>query len=369
MKKISILVDQFYEHGGIEKLVALKANYWSTVFNYDVTIVATENKDKPYIYPLEQSINFLDLGVNYNRDKSYFSIENIRLLFKNILKIQSYIFKEKPDFVVVASHIPITYILPFLKLGKTKIVKEFHFTQYYRKDDRSLKKKIFNIIESKYDKLIVLSQEERSYYKTDNVVVIPNPIPKIQILDKIDKKPEKEKIASAVVRFAPVKRLEVMIDIWNTFIKRGNKDWILYIYGDHNNEYGAKIKTLVNKFNLSKYIVFKGQIDNVLENLVGSRVLLLTSSQECFPMVILESYSVGVPVISFDCPTGPRNIIINEKDGILIKNNSIDTFVKRLESFALDEVVQGEMSKKALLSAQKYTMDKVMNMWKKEVFI
>ncbi len=366
MKKILILIDQFYEHGGIEKLVALKANYWSTNFNYNVTIISTENEKKPYVYELEPSIKMLDLEINYNRSISYFTIKNILLLFKNIIKLQTYITKERPDFIVVASHIPMTYILPFLKLGKTKIIKEFHFTQYYRTSSKSVKKFLFNFVESRYDKLIVLSPEEENYYNTNNLEVIPNPIQEIPILEK---KVEKQKIASAVVRFAPVKRLELMIEAWNIFIDNGSKDWKLYIYGDYNNEYGAKMIKLVNNLELSNYIIFKGQTDKVLEEVGKSKVLLLTSSQECFPMVILEAQSVGVPVISFDSPTGPRNIITNSKDGILVENNNVLMFSEKLHTFALDANMQDKLSANALINAQKYTIDKVMNIWREKVFV
>lgn len=366
MKKISILMDKFYEHGGIEKLVALKANYWSTNFNYDVTIICTENGKNPYVYQLEPSIKILDLEINYNRSISYFSIKNILLLLKNIVKLQRYITKERPDFIIVASHIPMTYILPFLKLGKTKIIKEFHFTQYYRRSSKSIKKFLFNFIESRYDKLIVLSPEEGDYYNINNVEVIPNPIQEIPTLDK---KKEKQKIASAVVRFAPVKRLELMIEAWNIFIYKGNKDWKLHIYGDYNNEYGTKMIKLVNNLELANYIIFKGKIDQVLEEVGKSKVLLLTSSQECFPMVILEAQSVGVPVISFDCPTGPRNIITNNKDGILVVNNNVLMFSEKLNTFASNTEIQNKLSVNTLTNAQKYTMDKVMNIWKEKVFV
>ena len=366
MKKILILIDQFYEHGGIEKLVALKANYWSTNFNYNVTIISTENEKKSYVYQLEPSIKMLDLEINYNRSISYFTKKNILLLFKNIIKLQRYITKERPDFIVVASHIPITYILPFLKLGKTKIIKEFHFTQYYRTSSKSVKKFLFNFVESRYDKLIVLSPEEGSYYNTNNVEVIPNPIQEIPILDK---NVEKQNIASAVVRFAPVKRLELMIEAWNIFIDNGNKDWKLHVYGDYNNEYGDKMIKLVNNLELSNYIIFKGQTDHVLEEISKSKVLLLTSSQECFPMVILEAQSVGVPVISFDSPTGPRNIINNNKDGIIVENNNVLMFSEKLNIFALDAKMQDKLSANALTNAQKYTIDKVMNIWREKVFV
>ncbi len=72
MKKILILVDQLNSHGGIEKLVALKANYWADVFQYEVTIVSTEQHQKLLVYKLSNKVKFIDLYINYHREKSYF---------------------------------------------------------------------------------------------------------------------------------------------------------------------------------------------------------------------------------------------------------------------------------------------------------
>lgn len=364
MKKITFFVDQFYEHGGIEKLVAIKANYWASKFDYDLTIISTENKNNSHIYDLNPAVKFIDLNINYNRLISYFSLTNLSLLIKNIFVIQKYLLKNSPDVVIVASHIPITYMLPFLFRGKTKIIKEFHFSKYYNKKS-NLKNKIFNYVESKYDKLVVLSSEERSFYKSNNVEVINNPI----ISDEdviINEQNKKDLIAATVIRFAPVKRLELLVNIWEKFVKN-NGNWKLYIYGPVENDYGLEIQNLVKSKKIENNVIFKGKTNSVLEELAKSRVVLMSSEQECFPMLILESQSVGVPVISFDCPTGPRNIINNNKDGILIKNDDVGEFVSTLNRFSNDEELQDRLSHGAVLNSTKFELNTIMNEWNTKV--
>ncbi len=246
MKKIVILVDQLNSHGGIERLVAIKANYWATVFNYDVTIISTEQHNKPLIYELSSQVKFIDLEINYHREKSYFSFNNVLKFISNLFQIQRYILKQKPDFIVVASHIPITYSLPFL-FRKAKISKEFHFSKF-RINNSGFKQKILNFIESKYDKLIVLSQEEKDFYVSKNAVVIPNPIENQMIDSKFDIL-KNQNIAVAVGRFAPVKRLEKMIEIWDQFHKV-NPNWKLHIFGAIGNDYYKEIEQLVIQKNL-----------------------------------------------------------------------------------------------------------------------
>jgi glycosyltransferase involved in cell wall biosynthesis len=365
VKKIVILVDQLNSHGGIEKLVAVKANYWATVFDYDVTIISTEQLGKPLIYPLSDKVKFVDLAINYHREKSYFSISNGLKFLSNIIKIQRYILKENPHFIDVASHIPITYFLPFL-YRKSKIIKEFHFTKFDRVKQTDFKSEVLNYIESKYDFLVVLSEEERSFYASDNVVVIPNPIansPQIQLRNIEDN----ENIAVAVVRFAAVKQLEKMIAIWSSFIA-SNPTWKLFIFGTIGNAYFKKIEQLVLDSNLQNSIFFKGQSDTIQSEIAKAKVVLMTSEQECFPLVILEANSVGIPVISFDCPTGPRNIIHHKIDGILVEYNNCDSFVKELVAFDVDTMYQKYLSKNAKENAYKYTIESIMNKWNELIF-
>lgn len=367
MKKIAIFIDQFHQHGGIEKLVAIKANYWATQFKYDVSIISSENKNQPLIYELDSSVRFIDLKINYNRLKSYFSIFNLVLFLLNMYKIQKYILQQKPDVIVVASHIPITYMLPFLIKPKTKVIKEFHFTRFNDAEHRKgIKNKILTFIESKYDKLVVLSKEERSFYKSGNVEIIANPImdssPSFKKLNS-----DKEHIACAVVRSAPVKRLELLVAIWDKFVKL-QPNWKLYMYGALENEYGTTIKKMVLDKKLEDKIIFKGQTANVLSEISKAKVLLLTSEQECFPMVILEANSVGVPVIAFNCPTGPRNIIHNTTDGLLVENNNIDAFVTTLFEFSTNENLQKKLAKNAFINSNNYNLEHIMNLWNTKIF-
>jgi len=365
VKKIVLLVDQLNSHGGIEKLVAVKANYWATVFNYDVTIISTEQLGKPFIYSLSDKVKFIDLAINYHREKSYFSLSNGLKFLSNAIKIQRYILKEKPHFIDVASHIPITYFLPFL-FRKSKIIKEFHFTKFERVKQQNFKSKVLNYIESKYDFLVVLSEEERSFYASDNVVVIANPIennPQITTA-KID---ENENIAIAVVRFAAVKQLEKMVEIWSSFIQI-NSTWKLFIFGTIGNAYYKKIAQMVSDLNLQNHIVFKGQSNAIQTEIAKAKVVLMTSEQECFPLVILEANSVGIPVIAFDCPTGPRNIMHHKTDGILVEYNNCDSFVKELIAFDADIMYQKSLSKNAKENSYKYTIEVIMNKWNELIF-
>jgi len=363
MKKILILVDQLNGHGGIEKLVAIKANYWVDVFQYEVTIVSTEQQQKPLIYKLSDKVKFIDLSINYQREKSYFSASNVVKFLKNIFLIQKYILQHQPDFIVVASHIPITYFLPFL-LKRSKTIKEFHNTRFNRRVV-SFKTKALNYIESKYDYLVVLSQEEVGFYPYNNTVVIANPIERLAV--NLIRNSEKSTTAIFVGRLAPVKQLEQLVAIWSKFIQL-KPNWKLHVFGAKEGAYFEQIQERVAELEIQNSFIFKGQSNAIDSELLHSKVLLLTSKQECFPMVILEAQSKGVPVISYDSPTGPRNIIHNNLDGILVEYNNSDSFVAELVRFDEDSNLQNSLSEQALRNAANYELESIMNRWNTLIF-
>lgn len=360
--KIFILIDQMHSHGGIEKLVAMKANYWTEHFCYDVTVVSTEQKSLPPVYEMSKKVEQVDLGIGYHRTLSFFHPKNLKNLWVNKNRLLKLIRGRQPDLILVASHIPVTYLLPFLKTGAITI-KEFHYSRF--RPQLTLKDKIFAAVERYYDYLVVLSKEEETYYSSPNTVVIPNPVVASEwLLTPIS---ERKNIAVAALRFAPVKQIEKMVEAWELFC-RNNSSWELHLYGEEVSDYAEELRQMVISKKLEDTIFFKGQSQNIQRVFSESKVLLMTSSQECFPMVILEAQSCGLPVISFDSPTGPRNIINEGKDGLLIELNNTDAFALALDDLLNDPARMTDMSKAAVVNAQNFQLDKVMDLWKNTIF-
>ncbi|WP_313504614.1 glycosyltransferase [Kaistella carnis] len=362
MKTILILVDQLYNHGGIEKLVAIKANYWTEKFEYKVIIVSTEQNNRPPVYKLSTNVEFIDIDITYHRAISFFHPKNFKKIISNIKELKKVLISTTPDFILVASHIPMTYILPFMHT-KAKIIKEFHYSKFNR--EKNKKEGIFSSIEKRYDYLVVLSPEEKTFYPSKNVKVIPNPVVALpKVVANIN---EKQNIAGAVLRFAPVKQIEKMVEAWELFYQK-NLDWKLYLYGATDNEYYEKIFKLVAEKNLEQSIIFKGQTDNVITAFSEIKVLLMTSANECFPMVILEANSCGVPVVSFNSPTGPRNIITHNVDGLIVPLNDVPKFAEVLDHLVKDKIKMKTLSENAVTTANKYLIEDVMWMWKNLIF-
>ncbi|WP_062059377.1 glycosyltransferase family 4 protein [Aquimarina longa] len=362
--KIIFVIDQVYLHGGIERVLSIKANYFAAKKGFEICIVTTEQKNNKPCYHFDDKILFKDLGINYNREKSYFHPVNLKKLPKHIRKLKSEIHYFNPDVVVVCSHSTDTYFMPFVKKRIPK-VKEFHYSKHIeiesRQNPKNLIKKYFlkfaDYVESKYDALVVLNKDEATYYKTNNKVIIPNPLtfyPK-------EVSSISEKIVIAAGRIAPVKGYDMLIDIWNTVYEK-NKDWKLYIYGEGDLHYIKTLQDKITVYGLEKVVFLKGSTDAIKDKMLSSSIFVMTSHNECFPLVLLEAQACGLPIVSFDCPHGPRNII-NTDNGSLVSLYDNDSFAKELIRLMDHKEELIRMGKHARENSSQYKLNAVMELW------
>lgn len=356
--KIVFLIDQIHKHGGGERVLIEKANYFTEKFGYEITIITTEQKNKEPRYDLINSVNIKDLAINYNRSISYFSLDNIKKGFIHYLKLKKNIKQIKPDFIILMSDAFDYYFLPFI-IHKSKILKEFHSSQYNNfNKKKGVKYKINNYINNKYDYLILLNLDEKKMFDNDNTIVIPNSVK--SNTNKIAKLTTKKVISAG--RIAPVKGYESLINAWSIIAKEF-PDWQLEIFGDGDINYINQLQKQINKLSLQNHVCLCGQTDDLENKMLQSSIYVMSSKTECFPMVLLEAQAVGLPLISFDCPYGPRNIITHNKNGILVENQNIKDLAKAIGKLILNEKLRYEMGKFSKENVKKFQKETVMNLW------
>ncbi len=364
MKTIVFIIDQVYMHGGIERVLSVKANYLASLSNYNITIITTEQKNKVSCYNFHEAISFVDISINYHRNKSYFHPKNLLKLPKHIFKLKKEFRKIKPDVIVVCSHSTDTYFLPFISKHIPK-VKEYHYSKYIeepiRNNNRKSFKKYFlnfsDFVNTKYDNIITLNKTEASHYTSKNVITIPNPLtfyPKhVSTLD--------HKIVIAVGRIATVKGYDQLIDIWEK-VNLSKPNWKLYIYGEGDFDYTKTLQKKIVDKGLKDIIKLKGSVTNVEKELLKASIFVMTSINECFPLVLLEAQSCGLPIISYDCPYGPRNII-DKNTGILIPVANQQQFSNAILKIIEDRDLRISMGKNARINSIKYQVSNIMEQW------
>lgn len=361
--KIIFITDQLYKAGGIERVLSLKANYMAKEFKWDVSIITTEQKDKQAYFKLNSKIDLIDIGINYNRDKSYFSFENLKKLPKHLFELRKAIKKKEPDYVISVSFGLDFYCLPFIA-NSVKKIKEFHSSRFYDfHQNRSLKQKwklkIRAYIENKYDRLIILNPGEKQYYKNKNISIISNPAPDCKELPaKLDIKK-----VMAAGRIAPVKGFDKLIAAWKLVVAK-HPEWTLDIFGDDYLGTSEKLKEMIVDRDLENSVHLMGSTPHIVNEMNNYSLYLMTSKTECFPMVLLEAMSVGLPVVSFDCPTGPKFILLEEQAELLVPDQDIEVFANQVSRLITSKSTRLNYGKQAQKVAKEFNLDRIMEMWK-----
>ncbi len=361
--KIVYLIEQLYKHGGAEKILSQKANFLAKN-GFEVYIITTGQMGFKPVYDLDEKVQLIDIGINYKTNKSYFHPDNFIKGFKHFIKLKKTLNKIQPDFVILLSDAYDYYFITYITKAVT--IKEFHSSRYYylkaknkAKGIRRFKYKLHDIINNRFNKLVVLNEDEKRMFEpSNNLVVIPNGI---EIFGK-NKSKLNNKIAIAAGRIAPVKAFDKLIIAWKQ-VARFHPDWQLHIYGDGDEQLQNKIQSLIQKFKLTNHVYLCGSTNKLTKKMQNASLYIMSSLTECFPMVLLEAQSVGLPIVSFDCPYGPRNIITNQIDGVLVENQNSDKLANAIIKLINNKEKHIEMGQKALINVQKYRFDNVMKQW------
>lgn len=374
MKIVYLLPGGLFNSGGMERVISIKANYLAEVAGYDVSIVTTEQMGLPVFYPLSEKVNLyhLNIGIhaNFGREsyieKCFSRISKIKEYKKRLSKLLNEI---NPDFTISTLGLDID----FLDTLKDESIKlgELHFPGNFRKlmarklsdalipnvvaqvRTRAFKKKC-----SKLARLIVLTHEEKDSWKNqENISVIPNPIPFFP--EEISSVREKQVIA--VGRLAFEKGFDSLIEAWKKVFRK-HPDWKLRIFGSGNQK--ESLSKLIRDYALDSVIELKDPVKNIYEQYLNSSMFVLPSRYlEALPMVLIEAMSCGLPLVAFDAPCGPKDVIKEGVNGFLVKTGHIDLLSERIITLIESPDVRKTMGKAAGEMAHDYQVDKIMKNW------
>lgn len=363
--KVVYYTDQIYLHGGLERVLANKLNYFSTHTNIELHVITFQQENKPPCYPINNKVHFHDLGINYNRQKSFLNPTNVKFVFKHYNRLKQKLKQINPDVVVVCNYEYGFYFIPLIA-KKAKTIKEYHSSRHFSTIERQKNKnwikkltyKISDHFEAKYDHLVVLTKDELQYYKSNNKIVIPNSIVPSQYppasLDS--------KIVIAAGRVAPVKGFEYAIKAWQK-VYQNHPDWQLHIYGDGEASYMETLQKRIDQSGLKQVVFLKGPTQRLAEKMHESSIYLMSSLTECFPMVLLEAMQCGLPIVSFDCPNGPRHIIKNKEDGILVNYLDYRDLGTQIISLIDKQNFRKKLGQNAYNNSKQFYEKNIMPMW------
>ena len=107
----------------------------------------------------------------------------------------------------------------------------------------------------------------------------------------------------------------------------------------------------------------EGPAENIGADMAEAAIFVLSSRFEGFPLILLEAMSKGMSVVSFDCPTGPSDIIDDHRNGILVPAEDIDALARGIDEMITDEALRRRTAAAAVETSQQYTMEAVGPQW------
>lgn len=365
--KIVYCLHGTYNSGGMERIVIDKAN-WLAQNGVEVIIVTTEQNGRADFFALYPSVKRIDLDILYSHTNGLnvlakFFARTCRLK-QHRERLAQVICKENPDIVISTFGNEVGFV-PKIKHRAKRIV-EIHFSRWYRLQlnrkglwrmiDAYLTAKDKRIL-SKYDRFVCLTEEDRQNWgKVDNLVVIPNFIKQqASVPAKLT-----QKSMIAVGRLSYQKGYERLLKAWQMVAVR-HPDWTLKIYGD--GELKGVLEALIVSLGLAHCVEIKKPVSHIESEYLNSSALVLSSRYEGLPMVLLEAAAAGLPLIAFACQCGPKDVIENYKNGILIPEGDVEALADSIIQIIENENLRCKMGQAAYKTAEKFLMPNIMLKW------
>ncbi|KVP52242.1 glycosyltransferase family 4 protein [Burkholderia ubonensis] len=183
-----------------------------------------------------------------------------------------------------------------------------------------------------------------------NVVVLPNPVDAdVLRFWKMPGTPGSRKRVLAAGRLHPIKQFDVLIDAFST-LAHEFPDWDLYIWGEGPTR--DALARQIGALKLDGRVFLPGMTRELWAEMANADIYALTSHFEGLPMAMMEAMAIGLPCVAFDCPSGPRELTRDGRDGVLVDRRDVGGLVAALRELFSSEYLRGELGRKAAASVR-----------------
>lgn len=358
-KKVAFYLGDFKRSGGTERACIAVANGISEFSDHQVFLITTNSKAEEPFFEIGPKVNIIYLNIN-NLKGEYF------LLAK---RLKSSLKEYKIDILIAVEVMSIIFLLPVFVskiIGMTRIKlfvwEHFNFTVSLNKKMRFYLRKFAARFA---DTIIVLTQKDVELWKTNlkvraKIISINNPSP-FPISN--NKYKAESTTVIAVGRLKYQKGFDRLLKIWSEFKRiRPNGLWKLQIIG--SGPEGDKLKKQSVRLGIDSSLEWIENTAHIKPYYENAAFLAMTSRFEGLPMTLIEAQSFGLPIIAYDCLTGPEEVIDNDS-GFLIKDGEIELFVSKLAQLTDSIELRITMSSSAIAKFARFSPDQIVGKWTK----
>ncbi|UBU10162.1 glycosyltransferase family 4 protein [Nonomuraea gerenzanensis] len=212
----------------------------------------------------------------------------------------------------------------------------------------------------RFDAITVLTRTNRLEYQrllpTTPIVQIPNAV------HKVEQEPSRQvsPVVIAAGRLVPQKGFDLLIQAFAQVVAE-HPEWRLRIFGTGPRK--GQLLGMVEQYGLGEHVTLPGRTDRLDRELTDASVYALSSRFEGLPMVMIEAMTHALPVVAFDCPTGPGDVLTDGVDGVLVPPRDVDALAAALNRVIADRDLRVRMGRAARRTSRAYGPEQVMPLW------
>ncbi len=370
--------------GGAERVASNMANYWAAK-GWEVTILTTHPGSRPHCYELHPRVEHLNLA-NPRFDyppadpQTLMSLvgllcactrperDGLQAQLYHLLKLRAAISSTRPGVVISYMDRANIYALAATRGSGLPVIATEHCDVSHNFIGGGwdlLRRRLYP--QARY--VVVPTRESLDYFSPVTSIrgrIIPyaSTPPDLSRSGKI-RRPKKGKTLMAMGRLGPEKGFDLLLGAFALVAAR-HPDWTLEIVGE--GEARAHLESCVREHGLAGRVRLPGFTRRPFDALRRADLFGLSSLAEGFPNVLLEAMACGVAPVSFDCPSGPRHIIRDGVDGVLVPPHDAHALAAALDRLMGDEAERRRLAARATEVVERFGAAKVMGMWEELVF-
>lgn len=340
--------------GGTERVAVIIANELNRMPEYNVSFLSlVEKKSEPF-FNLDKTIPRYTVYDHVVRGITH--IGGIILRTRRLIK------EKNIDILIDIDGILEMYTIPAAAFTSVKIISWEHYNFYqhpvvpYRKYTRKMAAKWAAAI-------VTLTEEDKGYYENNLDVKCPirciyNPVIWKENTKEYD---SASKVILSAGRLTYQKGFDILIDVADLFLKK-YPDWKWIVLGEGEDRQMLEEKTKAK--GLEGQLLFPGNVDNIDDYYAKASMFVMTSRFEGLPMTLLETKPFHLPIISFDCKTGPRELVKNGVNGYLVSEGDNAKLAEAISRLIENENERISFSQNAIMDMEKFELDSIISNWK-----
>jgi len=369
--KIVLLVSSMHA-GGAERVAATLVNAWSARGD-EVTLIPTFSSGGYCFYPVSDAVDLVWLA-DYagTRRSGRFSALHRLLALRRLIRSRS------PDVVVsFLTNVNVAAILATRGMKVPLIVCERTNPAVSRSASgvwRTLRRWLYpraDMVTVQADATV--APFARLVPGIRRLAVIPNPLPDTLAnrppvdvsappgaRDAVSGAPARKRLM-AMGRMVPDKQFDVLIDCFAALAGQ-HPEWDLFIWGEGPEREALGERVMLA--GLQERIQLPGRTEMPWDELACAQGFVLSSAVEGFPNVLLEAMALGLPCVTFDCPSGPREMTRDGQDGMLVPAGDAQALQKALHTLMSDAALRVELGERAAVAVRRrYALPAVLDAW------